>query len=85
MTGKAHIKKGLFLQGKEEQTYNQSMYSRNSINKAILEKNRLVSYFCSSPRMVPRGLEPVCHKMIMSVVNFVPSKSGKLLTLGDRF
>jgi hypothetical protein len=52
------------------------MYSKNSINKAILEKSRLSSYLCNSPRMVPRGLEPVCHKMIMSVVNFVASKSG---------
>jgi hypothetical protein len=66
----------LLAQGKEEQTYNQSMYSKNSINKAILEKNKLSGCLCPSPRMVPLGLEPVCHKMIMNVVSFVQTKPG---------
>lgn len=52
------------------------MYSKNSINKAILGKDKLSPYLTPSPRMVPRGLDPVCHKMIMNVVNFVPAKSG---------
>jgi len=35
----------LVTEGKEEQTYNQSMYSKNSINKAILEKQKLIHFF----------------------------------------
>ncbi len=48
----------LVSEGKEEQTYNASMSSRNSINKAILDKDRLSGFLVPSPRMVPGDLEP---------------------------
>ena len=46
----------LVTEGKEEQTYNQCVYCKNSINKAILEKNKLVNFLSVSPRMVPKGI-----------------------------
>ena len=67
----------LVTQGKEENTYNQSMYSKNSIDKALLEKNKLVNFLSISPRLVPAGIDPVCHKMAMKIGNYVNSKSGK--------
>ena len=67
----------LVAEGKEEQNYNQSMYSKKSINKAILEKHKLVNFLTLSPRMVPKGIDPVCHKMVMKVGTFVSAKSGK--------
>ena len=67
----------LVTQGKEEQTYNQSMYSKNSIDKALLEKQKLINFLSISPRMVPVGIDPVCHKMAMKVGTYVSSKSGK--------
>ena len=67
----------LVTEGKEEQNYNQSMSCKKSINKAILEKQKLMNFFYVSPRMVPKGIEPVCHKMVMKVGTFISSKSGK--------
>lgn len=67
----------LVTQGKEEQTYNQSMYAKNSIDKALLEKQKLINFLSISPRMVPAGIDPVCHKMAMKVGAYVSSKSGK--------
>lgn len=46
----------LVTEGKEEQTYNQSMYSKNSINKAILEKQKLIHFLSIAKRMVPKGI-----------------------------
>lgn len=66
----------LVTEGKEEHTYNQSMYCKNSINKAILEKQKLVNFLSVSPRMVPKGIEPVCHRMMMTVGKFVTSKTS---------
>jgi hypothetical protein len=40
----------LVTEGKEEQTYNQSMYAKNSINKAIMEKNKLTGFLSLSSR-----------------------------------
>ena len=64
----------LVTQGKEEQNYNQSMYSKNSIDKA-LEKQNLFNFLSISPRMVPAGIDPVCHKMAMKVGTYLNSKS----------
>ena len=67
----------LVTEGKEEHTYNQSMYSKNTIDKALLEKHKLVNFLSISPRLVPAGIDPVCHKMAMKVGTYVNSKSGK--------
>lgn len=68
----------LVTQGKEEQTYNQSMYCKNSINKAILEKQKLINFLSVSPRMVPNGIDPVCHKMMMKVGLFSKKTSNSI-------
>lgn len=52
------------------------MYSKNSINKAIVEKSKLSNYLSPSPRMVPKGLEPQCHRMSMVVGKYLNSKSA---------
>jgi len=67
----------LVAQGKEESTYNRNMFKKKTINKAILEKDRLAhSLYDNSPRMVPRGLEPKCHKMKMIVNEFKGRHQG---------
>ena len=58
----------LVTEGQEERVYNQSLVSKKNINKAILEKERLEHVlYNQAPRMVPLGVEPVCHKMKMIV------------------
>lgn len=67
----------LVSQGKEENTYNRNMFKKKIINKAIQEKDRLSnSLYDNSPRMVPRGLEPKCHKMKMIVNEFQGRHQG---------
>ena len=53
----------LLTEGKQEQIYNSAIYSKNSIKKALLDKNRLVQYLSRAPRMVPKGIYPTCHQM----------------------
>merc|ERR550519_1842295 len=58
----------LVTEGQEEKIYNQSLYSKKNINKAILEKERLEHVlYTQAPRMIPLGMEPVCHRMKMIV------------------
>ena len=64
------------LQGKEEQTYNQSMYTKNSINKAITDKSKLSDFLSAPERLVPHHLNPACHRMSMQVGTFVSAKSN---------
>ncbi|TRY61353.1 hypothetical protein TCAL_01790 [Tigriopus californicus] len=75
----------LVTEGKEENTYNQSMYSKNSISKAILEKHKLASFLTPSPRMVPKGMNPICHKMSMIERTFqLTGKDKKAKSGGDQ-
>ncbi|ELT99493.1 hypothetical protein CAPTEDRAFT_222339 [Capitella teleta] len=53
----------LVTQGKEEQVYNQSLYNKKSIHKAILNGARSLEFYQGNPRMVPSGLTPSCHRM----------------------
>ncbi|XP_052770276.1 Fanconi anemia group M protein-like [Mya arenaria] len=57
----------LVTQGKEEQIYNQSQYSKRSIHKAILNGARSLHFYQHSPRMVPDSHVPQCHKMHITV------------------
>ena len=38
----------LLTEGKQEATYNSAIYSKNSIKKALLDKNRLIPYLFSA-------------------------------------
>ena len=64
------------FQGKEEQTYNQSMYTKNSINKAITDKSKLAEFLSAPERLVPPHMNPACHRMSMQVR--VPSMIGSI-------
>ena len=60
------------------------MYSKKTINKAILEKHKLVNFLTLAPRMVPKGIDPVCHKMVMKVGTYIGAKSGKSAIAPDK-
>ncbi|KAJ8308327.1 hypothetical protein KUTeg_013201 [Tegillarca granosa] len=65
----------LVTQGKEEQIYNQSQYSKKSIHKAILNGAKSLNFYQFSHRMVPDGWDPQCHKMFITVKEtFKPTK-----------
>ncbi|XP_041350852.1 LOW QUALITY PROTEIN: Fanconi anemia group M protein-like [Gigantopelta aegis] len=57
----------LVTEGKEEQIYNQSQYSKKSIHKAILNGAKSLHFYSDSHRMFPEGLTPTCHKMFITV------------------
>ncbi|XP_076312701.1 FA complementation group M [Tachypleus tridentatus] len=57
----------LVTEGKEEQAYNQSRYSKKTIHKAIISGRAFQSLYSHNPRMVPKEINPVCHKMFMTV------------------
>ena len=49
------------------QDYNSSVASRKSVYKAIAGAGKSLQFYQHSPRMVPQGLDPVCHKMFITV------------------
>ena len=56
----------LLTPGREESKFNQTVFTKNAINKAILEPGRLEpALWPDAPRMIPRGLNPVCQHMTM--------------------
>ncbi|ESO87655.1 hypothetical protein LOTGIDRAFT_127429 [Lottia gigantea] len=68
----------LVTEGKEEQIYNQSQYSKKSIHKAILSGGKSLQFYQHNPRMIPNGLIPQCHKMYITVQNnYKNSKQSK--------
>ncbi|KAK3091417.1 hypothetical protein FSP39_019739 [Pinctada imbricata] len=65
----------LVTEGKEEQIYNQSQYSKKNIHKAILNGAKSLQFYNGNPRMVPEGWSPTCHKMYITVTqSFKPTK-----------
>ncbi|XP_062593616.1 Fanconi anemia group M protein-like [Saccostrea cucullata] len=65
----------LVAQGKEEQIYNQGVYSKKSIHKAILNSAKTLQFYQNNPRMIPEGLDPKSHKMFITVKQaYKPSK-----------
>ena len=56
----------LLTEGKEEAKYKTSVYQQKAINKDLEDMGRFESALATNvPRMVPRGLNPKCHKMEM--------------------
>lgn len=47
--------------------YNQGLYSKKSIHKAILNSAKTLQFYQSNPRMIPEGVEPKSHKMFITV------------------
>ncbi|XP_060063063.1 Fanconi anemia group M protein-like [Ylistrum balloti] len=66
----------LVTEGKEEQIYNQSQYSKKSIHKAILNGAKSLHFYQNNPRMVPEGWMPSCHKMHISLQQNFQTKDG---------
>lgn len=57
----------LVTEGKEDMIYKRSQYNKNSITKALLNGTKSLHYYQHSPRMLPEGLMPQCHKMYITI------------------
>ncbi|XP_077522214.1 FA complementation group M isoform X1 [Amblyomma americanum] len=66
----------LLTEGKEEQAYKESNYKKQNIHRAITSGRQLGNLYEASPRMVPRGINPVCHRMFMTVPEYNSAKSA---------
>ncbi|XP_039597307.1 Fanconi anemia group M protein isoform X2 [Polypterus senegalus] len=67
----------ILSEGREERTYNQSQSTRKSIYKTILGSNKAFHMYPNSPRMVPDGVSPVCHKMYITVGQYQHSEKAR--------
>ncbi|KAH9507200.1 hypothetical protein Btru_056611 [Bulinus truncatus] len=71
----------LVTEGKEEQIYNQSQYSKKAIHKAILNAAKSLHFYPNNPRLVPASLKPQCHKMHITVSASPAASSKKNLNI----
>ncbi|XP_054827690.1 Fanconi anemia group M protein [Eublepharis macularius] len=55
----------ILSEGREERTYNQSQSNKRSLLKAISE-NKVLRLYQHSPRMIPEGVNPKMHKMLIT-------------------
>lgn len=70
-----HVPNKIQLKYCSFQIYNQGVYSKKSIHKAILNSAKTLQFYQSNPRMIPEGLDPRCHKMFITVkLAYKPSK-----------
>ncbi|XP_050036244.1 Fanconi anemia group M protein [Dermacentor andersoni] len=74
----------LLTEGKEEQAYKESNYKKQNIHRAITSGRQLGNLYEASPRMVPRGINPVCHRMHMTVPEYRSAKSTTASGRGTR-
>ncbi|CAG5134268.1 unnamed protein product, partial [Candidula unifasciata] len=75
----------LVTEGKEEQIYNQSLYSKKTIHKAILNAAKSLHFYPDNPRMLPSSVTPQCHKMHITLAAEIkktktPGKNKRLLS-----
>lgn len=63
------------------QVYNQSLSSKRSIHRAILNGTKSLVYYKDNPRMVPRDLNPVCHRMPIAIPEYVGQNKRKLCSI----
>lgn len=59
------------------QTYNQSLYSKRNVHKAIMNGTRSLHYYPNNPRMIPEGIKPFCHRMKIKVAEQYQPRQGK--------
>ncbi|KAK7103442.1 hypothetical protein V1264_018337 [Littorina saxatilis] len=57
----------LVTEGKEEQIYNHSQYTKRSIHRAIMNGARSLVFYANNPRMIPADVTPACHRMHITV------------------
>ncbi|XP_053123658.1 Fanconi anemia group M protein isoform X2 [Hemicordylus capensis] len=62
----------ILSEGREERTYNQSQSKRRSLLKAISE-NKGLHLYQHSPRMIPEGIQPKMHRMLITPAEVEPS------------
>ncbi|KAL1428097.1 hypothetical protein MTO96_016990 [Rhipicephalus appendiculatus] len=74
----------LLTEGREEQAYKESNYKKQNIHRAITSGRQLGNLYEASPRMVPRGINPVCHRMHMTVPEYRSAKSAATSGRGTR-
>ncbi|KAK7141824.1 hypothetical protein R3I94_011495 [Phoxinus phoxinus] len=74
----------ILAEGREERTYNQSQSNRRSINKSIMGNKHSFQMFAHSPRMLPAGVTPALHKMLISVGQFEQRDASRRSTKGRR-
>ncbi|KAL8168585.1 UNVERIFIED_CONTAM: hypothetical protein K2H54_004803 [Gekko kuhli] len=55
----------ILSEGREERTYNQSQSNKRSLLKAISE-NKVLRLYQHSPRMIPEGVNPKMHRMLVT-------------------
>ncbi|XP_060117345.1 Fanconi anemia group M protein [Heteronotia binoei] len=55
----------ILSEGREERTYNQSQSNKRSLFKAISE-NKVLRFYQHSPRMIPEGVNPKMHRMLIT-------------------
>ncbi|XP_076982966.1 Fanconi anemia group M protein isoform X2 [Tamandua tetradactyla] len=56
----------ILAEGREERTYNQSQCNKRNIYKAISGNTQVLHFYQRSPRMVPDGINPELHKMLIT-------------------
>ncbi|XP_061468630.1 Fanconi anemia group M protein isoform X2 [Rhineura floridana] len=64
----------ILSEGREERTYNQSQSNKRSLLKAISE-NKGFHLYQHSPRMIPEGINPRMHRMLITPGEGEPSTS----------
>uniref|UniRef100_A0ABM5FCA9 Fanconi anemia group M protein isoform X2 n=1 Tax=Pogona vitticeps TaxID=103695 RepID=A0ABM5FCA9_9SAUR len=64
----------LLSEGREERTYNQSQSNRRNLLKALSE-NKGLQFYQHSPRMIPEGLDPQMHRMLIMPAEGEPGTS----------
>ena len=66
----------LMSEGREEHTYNTSVYQKKNLLKNMISGDKLRPYLSSDQApMIPKGLVPRCHEMPMTVVHKQPVPS----------
>ncbi|XP_077180259.1 Fanconi anemia group M protein isoform X2 [Paroedura picta] len=55
----------ILSEGREERTYNQSQSNKRSLLRAISE-NKVLRLYQHSPRMIPEGIHPKMHRMLIT-------------------
>ena len=63
----------LLTQGKEENAYKSSLSQKKNIYKVITNGQKNFQFFRDNPLMIPKGLQPTCHKLFIQL----PSEEEK--------
>merc|ERR1712071_668218 len=59
----------LMSEGREEHTYNTSVYQKKNLLKNMINGDKLANFLCTdAPHLIPKHLSPRCHEMPMTVV-----------------